>query len=82
MPQVSKNWLLLYKAFYTYVFEKKEFFRLQKLLFHYLQAYSCKVYVFIKLKSNLQYRHKCQKLDAKAYIGFLVSYESVNINWV
>ncbi len=31
-----------------------------------------------------KYRQKRRKLDAKAYIGFLVGYESMNINrlWV
>ncbi len=30
-------------------------------------------------KSGLYYRHKCRKLDVKAYINFLVVYESTNI---
>ena len=38
--------------------------------------------MFIKSKGDLQYRHKRQKHDTKAYIGFFVDYESTNIYWV
>ena len=44
-----------------------------------MRAYSYKAYVLIKSKSDAQYRHKRQKLDAKAHISFLVGYELTNI---
>ena len=37
------------------------------------------MYVLIKFKKDPRYRQKRRKLDAKAYIGFLVGYESTNI---
>ena len=57
---------------------------LQKPLFHHLRAFGCKDYVLIKSKMDPKYRQKRRKVDAKAHIGFLVGYESTNINrlWV
>lgn len=66
--------MLFFKAFYTYIFEKKEVSSLCKSCFYYLKIYGYKAYMFIKSKSDTQYQYKCQKLDAKAYIDFMVSY--------
>ena len=78
-PRVSNNWISPYKVFHTYVFEKEEVSGPRKPHLHHLRAYGCKAYVFIKSKYDAQYRHKRQKLDAKADVGFLVGYESTNI---
>ena len=68
-----------YKTFHTYVFKKEKVFSPCKPRLYHLRAYGCKVYVLIKSKNDAQYRHKRQKVDAKAYIGFFVGYESTNI---
>ncbi len=68
-----------YEAFHSYVFDKEEVSGPRKPLLHHLRAFKCKAYVLIKLKKDLQYRQKRRKLDAKAHIDFLVSYESTNI---
>lgn len=81
-PQALNNLLSLYKAFHIYIFEKKEVFGSQKPLFYHLRAYNCKVDMLIKSKNDPQYQYKCQKLDARAYIGFFIRYESTNIYWV
>ena len=78
-PRASNNWKWPYEAFHTYIFEKEEVFDPRKPLLHHLRAYGCKVYMLIKSKGEVQYRHKRQKFDAKAHIGFLVGYESTNI---
>lgn len=78
-PQALINWKNLYKAFYTYVYDKQKVFGPYKPLLHYLKAYGCKCYVLTKSKNDLQYSSKRRKLDAKAYIGFLVEYESIKI---
>lgn len=72
------------------IFLKKKVFGLCKLCFYHLRAYdfkiynckaynykayNCKTYIFIKSKNDAQYLHKYQKLNTKAYIGFLVSYK-------
>ena len=47
--------MLLYKAFNTHVFKKKEVFDPYKPCFHHLKVYYYKAYLLIKLKSDLQY---------------------------
>ena len=79
MLRVSNNWMSLYEAFHIYVFEKEKVSGPHKPCFHHLRGYNCKAYMLIKSKDNAQYRYKHRKLDAKAYIGFLVNYKSTNI---
>lgn len=80
---VLNNWMSLYKAFYIiYVLEKKNFWGPYKSRLYHLKAYDCKVYMLIKSKDNAQYGQKCQKLDAKVYISFLIGYKSINIYWI
>lgn len=52
--------------------KKKEVFSPYKPGFHHLRAYNNKVYMLINSKNNAQYWYKCQSLDAKAHISFLV----------
>ena len=78
-PHASNKWMLPYQAFHSYVFDKKKSQTHKKPLFHHLRAYDCKVYTLIKSKSDPHYSCKQQKLDARAYIRFLVGYESTNI---
>lgn len=82
MPWVSNNWISPYKASFIFVFEKKKISRFYKLSFHYVRVYSYKAYILIKLKNDAQYQHKCQKLDIKAYISFLIGYKLTNIYWI
>ena len=56
--QAFNNWKLPYQAFYTYVFDKKKVSGPKKPFFHHFKAYSCKVYMKIKSKSDLQYLGK------------------------
>lgn len=52
MPQVSNDWMLPYKAFYSYVFKEKNVFGPRKPLFYYLKEYRYKVYMLKKSKNN------------------------------
>ena len=79
ISQALNNWISLYEAFYIYVFEKEKVSNPYKPYLHQLRAYSCKVYILIKSKSDAQYRYKRQKHDAKIHIGFMIGYESTNI---
>lgn len=78
-PRASNDWMSPYETFHRYVFDKEEVSGPRKPLLHHLRAYGCKAYVLIKSKGDAEYRHKRRKLDAKAHIGFLVGYESINI---
>lgn len=68
-----------YKAFYTYIYDKKKVSEPCKSLLYLLKAYEWKCYVLIKSKSDPQYQSKRQKHNTKAHIGFLMGYESINI---
>ena len=46
------NWKLPYKAFHTYVFDKKTVSGPRKPLLHHLKAYGCKAYPLIKSKDD------------------------------
>ena len=78
-PQASIDWKSPYEAFHCYVFDNEEVSVPQKPLLHQLKAFRYKAYVLIKLKEDFKYHQKCRKLDAKAHIGFLVSYKLTNI---
>ena len=77
--QASNNWKFPYKAFHSYVFDKKKVFSLQKPLFYHLRAFGYKTYILIKSKSDLWYHQKRHKLDGKAHIGFFIGYKLTNI---
>ena len=77
--QASNDWKSPYEAFHSWIFDKEEVSGPRKQLLHHLRAFRCKAYVLIKSKEDPQYRQKCCKLDAKAYISFFVGYESTNI---
>ncbi len=79
-PGMSNDCKSLYESFHSYVFDKKEVSNLQKLLLYHLIRFGWKAYILIKSKGDLHYRQKSRKLDAKAYISFLVSYKSTNIH--
>jgi hypothetical protein len=51
----------------------------RKLTMHHLKAYGCRAYTLIKSAGDPDKPKKCQKLQPKAHIGFLVGYESTNI---
>ena len=78
-PRASNDWKIPYKGFHSYVFDKEEVSSPRKPLFHHLRAFGCKAYMLIKSKKDPQYRQMHCKLDAKAHIGFLIGYKSINI---
>lgn len=78
-PQMLNNWKFPYKAFYSYIYNKKNVFSSQKPLFHHLKVYGYKAYILIKSKIDLKYFKKRCKLDIKAHIGFFVKYKLINI---
>src|SRR6266478_7525683 len=69
----SNRWKLLYKRFYTFLANK----RLRKPQLAHLRAYGCRAYAII-LDAQLK-KKRLSKLDPRAYIGYLVSYNSTNI---
>jgi len=63
---------LLYKRFYTFLAN-----RLRKPQLAHLKAYGCRAYA---ITSDAQLKKKrLNKLDPRAYIGYLIGYNSTNI---
>lgn len=58
MFQASKNEILSYKAVYSFVFQKKKIFGLQKPHFNYFRIYRYKAYILIKSKIDIEYWYK------------------------
>jgi len=73
MLRESNGWKSLYKRFYTFLANK----RLGKPQLAYLKAYGCRVYA-ITLDAYLK-KKRLSKLDPRAYIGYLIGYNSTNI---
>jgi hypothetical protein len=69
----------LYEAFQDYVILNKGVTGLRKSMLQHLKTYRCKAYSLIKLKEDLDYSGKLQKLVSRAYIRYLVGYESILI---
>ena len=51
----------------------------RKSILHYFKAYAYEIYVFIKSKGDPDKSGRFQKLVLRAYIGYLVGYESTSI---
>lgn len=73
------NSKLLYKLFYTYIFDKKKVSEPRKLKLYLSKIYGSKAYMLIKSKNDPEYWHKLQKPDSKVHISFFVDYKSINI---
>src|ERR1700722_17614733 len=73
MPQESNGWISLYKRFYTYLANR----RLRKPQLAHLKAYGCRAYAII-LDAQLK-KKRLSKLDPRAHISYLISYNSTNI---
>ena len=68
-----------YGAFHRYFFDKEKVSDPRKPLLDHLRAFGCKADILIGLKRDSQYRQKRRKVDAKAYISFVIGYKSTNI---
>jgi len=72
-PLKSNGWISLYERFYTFLVNR----RLRKPQLAHLKAYGCRAYA---MTSDAQLKKKrLSKLDPRAYIGYLVGYNSTNI---
>jgi hypothetical protein len=77
-PNYSNNWKTPYKIFFTHTaFSNSIVTSLQKLNLTYLKAYGCKA--FAMSDDTHRRKSRLQRLDLKAWIGYLVRYRSSNI---
>ena len=78
MPKYFLLWQSPYKAFYTYLaYRDGIVVKHCKPQQAHLHAYGCKVYT-LSAEAALKKNH-CKKLDPKAWVGYLVGYNSMNI---
>jgi len=78
-PHHSLGWKSLYEAFYDFTMSAEGVTGPRKPILHHLKAYGCHCYVLIKSAGDPDHPKKLRKLQPRAHIGFLVSYELMNI---
>ncbi|RYP30088.1 hypothetical protein DL768_011201 [Monosporascus sp. mg162] len=76
-PTAALKWKTPYKVVYTHMAEKDGISGPRTPQLAHLKAYGCRCYA-LKLNPNHK-PSKLQKLDPRAYIGYLVGYNSTNI---
>ncbi|RYP34796.1 hypothetical protein DL768_011035 [Monosporascus sp. mg162] len=76
-PTAALKWKTPYEAVYTHMAEKDGITGPRTPQLAHLKAYGCRCYA-LKLNPNHK-PSKLQKLDPRAYIGYLVGYNSTNI---
>ena len=80
-PRHANEWETLYERFYTFLDQHEQASGPpdgpRKPHLAHLRVYGCRAYVLTEKAQNKQGRKL--KLDLRAYIGYLVGYDSINI---